>query len=61
MHLSQSKTKRFYSHAGIDLYGIARALVKNLTSMGIVQGGSTITQQLAKNILFTSPFNCPKK
>lgn len=46
--------QRFYSHSGIDLYGIGRAAVKNLIAMSVVEGGSTITQQLAKNILFTS-------
>jgi penicillin-binding protein 1A len=46
--------RRFYSHFGIDLVGTLRALVVNLRAMRIVQGGSTITQQLAKN-LFLSP------
>jgi penicillin-binding protein 1A len=46
--------RRFYSHFGIDPIGMLRALVVNLRAMGIVQGGSTITQQLAKN-LFLSP------
>jgi len=45
---------RFFSHFGIDLIGIARALGANLRRMRIVQGGSTITQQLAKNF-FLSP------
>lgn len=43
--------KRFYHHFGIDLMGIARALWVNYHSGGVVQGGSTITQQLGKNIL----------
>ena len=45
---------RFYSHHGIDLLGIARALAANLRQMRFAQGGSTITQQLAKNF-FLSP------
>ncbi|MEN3150287.1 PBP1A family penicillin-binding protein [Neorhizobium sp. IRAMC:178] len=45
--------RRFYSHFGVDPLGLARALVNNLTGQPI-QGGSTITQQLAKN-LFLSP------
>jgi penicillin-binding protein 1B len=41
---------RFRSHGGVDLIGIARALVANVRAAGVVQGGSTITQQLAKNL-----------
>ena len=40
---------RFYSHPGYDLIGLTRAAVANFTSHGIRQGGSTITQQLARN------------
>jgi len=46
--------RRFYSHFGIDPLGLARALVENVTSGRFSQGGSTITQQLAKN-LFLKP------
>ncbi|MGB8275021.1 MAG: PBP1A family penicillin-binding protein [Alphaproteobacteria bacterium] len=46
--------RRFYSHFGVDPVGLARAMIVNLREMAIVQGGSTITQQLAKN-LFLSP------
>lgn len=57
-HLKQAfiaiEDQRFYTHSGIDLYGIGRAMLKNIAAMSFVQGGSTITQQLAKNILFTS-------
>ncbi|WP_238472845.1 transglycosylase domain-containing protein [Desulforamulus profundi] len=42
--------ERFYQHRGIDFRGLARAAYQNLRSGGIVQGGSTITQQLAKNL-----------
>ncbi len=45
--------QRFYSHWGIDPWGILRALVENIRALRIVQGGSTITQQYAKNLLFT--------
>lgn len=43
--------KNFWSHGGVDLYGIARAVVANYVTGGISQGASTITQQLARNIL----------
>ncbi len=46
--------RRFYSHFGIDPLGLARAMTRNLVSRRMVQGGSTLTQQLAKN-LFLSP------
>lgn len=42
--------ERFFRHRGIDPRGIARALVTNLRAGGVSQGGSTITQQLAKNM-----------
>lgn len=44
---------RFYRHFGLDPVGIARALWKNLRAGRIVEGGSTITQQLAKNLFLT--------
>lgn len=46
--------RRFFSHVGIDPVAVGRAVWRNLTKGGVVQGGSTITQQLAKN-LFYSP------
>ena len=46
--------RRFYSHFGIDPIGLARAMVANLTTGRFHQGGSTLTQQLAKN-LFLKP------
>ncbi len=45
---------RFWSHKGLDYIGIARALITNITHAATKQGGSTITQQLAK-IMFLSP------
>lgn len=43
-----TEDRRFYEHSGIDLRGIARAFVRNLDAGQVVQGGSTITQQLIK-------------
>ena len=45
--------RRFYEHYGVDPYGIARAFVANVLHRGVAQGGSTITQQLAKNLFLT--------
>lgn len=44
----------YYNHFGIDFYGILRAAIKNVISLRIVQGGSTLTQQLAKQIYLSS-------
>ncbi|WP_025270146.1 penicillin-binding protein 1A [Hippea sp. KM1] len=44
---------RFYEHGAIDLVGIARALIVDVVKGKIVQGGSTITQQLVKNVYLT--------
>jgi len=41
--------KRFYEHRGIDVHGMARALWADISQRGLVQGGSTITQQFVKN------------
>ena len=45
--------RRFYYHFGIDPIGLARAAFTNLAAGGVVQGGSTLTQQLAKNLFLT--------
>lgn len=44
---------RFYEHAGIDPVGICRAAVNDLRSLSLEEGGSTITQQVAKNLFFS--------
>ena len=48
-----SEDARFFEHQGIDLLSIFRALIKNIKSMDIVQGGSTITQQITKSLLLS--------
>ena len=53
--------RRFESHPGIDLAAIARALMTNLRTRSLAEGGSTITQQLAKNELFTQEKELTRK
>ena len=45
--------RRFFEHNGVDIISIARAVIKDIQTMSLVEGGSTITQQLAKNTYFT--------
>ena len=64
-HLIQAvlaiEDRRFYNHHGIDLWGISRAMIANLRAGRFVQGGSTITQQLAKNLFLTHERKLPRK
>jgi penicillin-binding protein 1A len=53
--------RRFYSHYGVDPVGIARAAVTNLLHRGVSQGGSTLTQQLAKNLFLTQERTLQRK
>ncbi|BBU61589.1 penicillin-binding protein [Methylosinus sp. C49] len=53
--------RRFYSHWGVDPIGIARALTRNVTGRGGMQGGSTLTQQLAKNLFLTQERTITRK
>ncbi|MBR0777970.1 penicillin-binding protein 1A [Bradyrhizobium diazoefficiens] len=53
--------RRFYSHFGIDPVGILRALVTNVVHRGVSQGGSTLTQQLAKNLFLTQERTMQRK
>ena len=53
--------RRFYPHFGVDPYGIARALLANVLHRGVSQGGSTITQQLAKNLFLTQERTLTRK
>lgn len=48
-----TEDRRFYDHFGLDWRGIARAIYVNLRTGDVIQGGSTITQQVAKNLFLT--------
>lgn len=48
-----TEDSRFYRHNGLDHIGLARAMIRNIQNMRISQGGSTITQQLSKNLFFS--------
>ncbi len=50
-----AEDRRFYSHGGADLRGMARALVANVTGGGTAQGGSTLTMQYVRNVLKSDP------
>src|SRR5437773_7237331 len=53
--------QNFYTHWGIDFYGIARAGLKDLMAGRVVEGGSTLTQQLSKNLFLTPERNFRRK
>ncbi len=53
--------RRFYNHFGVDPVGILRAIGQNLTRRGVAQGGSTLTQQLAKNLFLTPERSASRK
>ena len=52
---------RFWKHGGIDVIAIFRAAVNDIKAMDYVEGGSTITQQIAKNMLFTQEKELERK
>jgi penicillin-binding protein 1A len=56
-----TEDRRFYSHFGIDPIGLARAIFADARSGHFVQGGSTITQQLAKNVFLTPEHSLSRK
>ena len=56
-----TEDRRFYDHFGIDLIGTLRALTVNARASGVVQGGSSITQQLAKNIFLSNERTIERK
>jgi penicillin-binding protein 1A len=59
--LLATEDRRFYSHFGVDLLGLMRAVWVNVRSGRMAQGGSTITQQLAKNVFLTPQRNLKRK
>jgi penicillin-binding protein 1A len=56
-----TEDRRFYSHFGVDPIGLARALFADIAAGHFVQGGSTITQQLAKNLFLTPERSLSRK
>lgn len=56
-----TEDRRFYEHFGIDVIGTMRALTVNARSSGVVQGGSSITQQLAKNLFLSNERTITRK
>src|SRR5690242_18191144 len=56
-----TEDRRFYSHFGVDPIGLVRAVFANVAAGHIVQGGSTITQQLAKNLFLTPERSLSRK
>lgn len=56
-----TEDRRFFDHYGIDFWGLSRALSQNLRANGVVQGGSTLTQQLAKNLFLSNERTLERK
>ena len=52
---------RFYKHGGVDIIAVVRATIANIKAGSVVQGGSTITQQLAKNLFLDNNQNVSRK
>ena len=56
-----TEDRRFYQHFGIDIGGTFRALIENMRAKNVVQGGSSITQQLAKNLFLSNERTVERK
>ena len=59
--LLATEDRRFFDHFGIDIIGTARAVVANMRHKTVVQGGSSLTQQLAKNLFLTNERSIERK
>lgn len=57
----ESEDRRFYQHGPVDYYGLARAMLTNLTNFSFKEGGLTITQQLSKNLCLSFEKNLSRK
>ena len=57
----ESEDRRFYQHGPVDYYGLVRAMLTNLTTFSFKEGGSTITQQLSKNLCLSFEKNLSRK
>ncbi|MEO1694191.1 MAG: PBP1A family penicillin-binding protein [Pseudomonadota bacterium] len=56
-----TEDRRFFEHYGVDIIGTLRALIENVRANDVVQGGSTLTQQLAKNLFLSSERSITRK
>ncbi|WP_306118219.1 MULTISPECIES: PBP1A family penicillin-binding protein [unclassified Roseitalea] len=56
-----TEDRRFFDHFGIDIVGLVRAMTENVRANSVVQGGSTVTQQLAKNLFLTNERTLERK